>query len=189
MVHTALVYLFLIVIVSEKNLANIINAIEKIFCNKRKTSVYSTYKPSDTVENHNNKKIQHTRPDPLEPRKQQEAMEGGWNCFKPNKLYSAPQLECSVLFSAPQDRQDMGLLEQVQKRETKMIWGLEYFFKTNGWGSWACSASRRKDWERTSSMYTISEWSVLRGWSRLFSVVASNRTRRNGQKMHRCTES
>lgn len=57
-------------------LANIINVTEKIFCNKRKNSFYLTYKPTATVENHENKKTQQTGPNSLAPRKQQEAMEG-----------------------------------------------------------------------------------------------------------------
>ncbi|KAF4804971.1 hypothetical protein TURU_002931 [Turdus rufiventris] len=37
-----------------------------------------------------------------------------------------PNLECCVQFWAPQEKRDKELLERVQQRVTKIIWGLEY---------------------------------------------------------------
>lgn len=148
---------------------------EKIFCNKRKTLVYSIYKPTDTVENHDSKKTQHTRPDPLARRKHQEAMEGSWNCFKLNKLYSASHLECCVLFWAPQNRWDKGPLEQVQKRETQ-----NRSISHNKRLRELIMLSFKKKRLRGD---LINIYSIWRGWTRLFSVVLSNRIRGNRQKL------
>ena len=50
---------------------------------------------------------------------------------------------------------DMDLLEHVQRRSTKMTWGMKHLPARTGWESWGCSAWRKgsgETWEWTFSV-------------------------------------
>jgi len=98
-------------------------------------------------------------------------------------LYSAlvrAHLESCIQLWSPPHRKDMELLEWVQRRATKMIRGLEHFYKDRLRDLGLFSMEKRSLQRDLTAAFQYLEGACRKGGDNLFSKACCDRTRGNG---------
>ena len=94
-----------------------------------------------------------------------------------------PHLEYCVLFWDPQHKKDMELLEQIQRRATNMIRGLEHLLYEDRLRVLGLFSLEKRRLQSDLMTFQYLKGSYRKEGDRLFSRVCCNRTKRNGFKI------
>jgi len=102
-------------------------------------------------------------------------------------LYSAlvrPRLEFCVQLWSPQHRKDMELLDQIQRRATKVIRGMRHLSYEERLGEFGLlSLEKRRLWRDLIAAFQYLKGAYKKDEDKLFPRACCNRTRGNGFKL------
>jgi len=95
-----------------------------------------------------------------------------------------PHLESCIQLWSPQHMTDVELLERVQRRATKMIWGLEHLCYEEGLRELGLLSLEKRTLQGDLTVaFQYLKWTYKKDEDRLFSRVCCDGTRGNGFKL------
>jgi len=110
---------------------------------------------------------------------------GQWRGFwPPNSALVRPHLESCVHFLCPQHKKGMEMLDWVQRRATKMIWGLEHLSYEERLREWGLSSlEKRKLRGDLRAAFQYLKGAYRKDGENIFSRACCNRTRSDDFKL------